>query len=88
MATSLSAPGIVESKDNYGTPQMAVVNGKKELIVFGGDIATGQDPATGKELWRINLGGDMSSSAITFSANGKQMVTMAAGSAIFTFSLP
>lgn len=47
------APGIVESKDNYGTPQMAVVNGKKELIVFGGDIATGQDPATGKELWRM-----------------------------------
>ena len=26
---------------------------KKELVVFGGDIATGQDPATGKELWRI-----------------------------------
>lgn len=47
------APGIVESKDNYGTPQMAVVNGKKELVVFGGDIATGQDPETGKELWRI-----------------------------------
>lgn len=47
------APGIVESKDNYGTPQMAVVNGKKELIVFGGDIATGQDPETGNELWRM-----------------------------------
>lgn len=47
------APGIVESKDNYGTPQMAKVNGKKELIVFGGDIATGQDPDTGKELWRL-----------------------------------
>lgn len=47
------APGIVESKDNYGTPQIAVVNGKKQLVVFGGDIATGQDPATGKEIWRI-----------------------------------
>jgi outer membrane protein assembly factor BamB len=47
------APGIIESKDNYGTPQMAAVNGKKELVVFGGDIATGQDPNTGKELWRI-----------------------------------
>jgi hypothetical protein len=46
------APGELESKDNYGTPQMAVVNGKKELVVFGGDIATGQDPDTGKELWR------------------------------------
>jgi outer membrane protein assembly factor BamB len=32
---------------------MAVVNGKKELVVFGSDIATGQDPDTGAELWRI-----------------------------------
>jgi outer membrane protein assembly factor BamB len=47
------APGVMESKDNYGTPQMALVNGKKELIVFGGDIATGQDPDTGNELWRM-----------------------------------
>ena len=47
------APGQMESKDNYGTPQMAVVNGKKELVIFGGDIATGQDPDTGAELWRI-----------------------------------
>lgn len=47
------APGVMESKDNYGTPQMAVVKGKKELVIFGGDIATGQDPDTGEELWRI-----------------------------------
>ncbi|HEU0119312.1 MAG TPA: PQQ-binding-like beta-propeller repeat protein [Bryobacteraceae bacterium] len=47
------APGQLESKDNYGTPQMALVNGKKELVVFGGDVATGQDPDTGKELWRL-----------------------------------
>ncbi|HRC44565.1 MAG TPA: PQQ-binding-like beta-propeller repeat protein, partial [Nitrospira sp.] len=46
------------------------------------------DAESGKELWRINLGGDMSSSAMTYSAGGKQMVTMAAGSAIFTFALP
>jgi hypothetical protein len=30
----------------------------------------------------------MSSNPITFLANGKQMVTMAAGSALFTFALP
>ncbi|MBI4904440.1 MAG: PQQ-binding-like beta-propeller repeat protein [Acidobacteria bacterium] len=47
------APGVMESKDNYGTPQMALVKGKKELVIFGGDIATGQDPDTGAELWRI-----------------------------------
>jgi alcohol dehydrogenase (cytochrome c) len=46
------------------------------------------DAATGQELWRINLGGDMSSSAITYAANGRQMVTMPAGSGIFAFTLP
>ena len=46
------------------------------------------DTDSGKELWRINLGGTMASNPISYMANGKQMVTMAAGSAIFTFSLP
>jgi alcohol dehydrogenase (cytochrome c) len=46
------------------------------------------DAESGKELWRINLGGDMSSSAITYMSDGKQMVTMPAGSGIFTFALP
>ncbi len=46
------------------------------------------DAETGHELWKLNLGGDMSSSAITYSVNGKQMVTMPAGSAIFAFTLP
>ncbi len=46
------------------------------------------DAESGKDLWRINLGGDMSSSAISYSVNGKQMVTMPAGSDIFTFALP
>ena len=43
------------------------------------------DAANGKELWRINLGGTMSSSAITYMVNGKQMVTMPAGGGLFTF---
>jgi alcohol dehydrogenase (cytochrome c) len=46
------------------------------------------DADNGRELWRINLGGDMSSSAITYRVNGKQMVTMPSGSGIFTFGLP
>ncbi|MEO7651708.1 MAG: hypothetical protein ABIZ80_14680, partial [Bryobacteraceae bacterium] len=45
------------------------------------------DAESGKELWRINLGGDMSSSAITYSVKGKQMVSMPAGSGLFTFAL-
>ena len=46
------------------------------------------DAETGKELWRVNLGGDMSSAAIAYSLNGKQMVTVPSGGGIFTFALP
>jgi len=46
------------------------------------------DAANGNELWRINLGGDMASNPVTYMVDGKQMVTMAAGSGLFTFSLP
>jgi alcohol dehydrogenase (cytochrome c) len=45
------------------------------------------DTDDGKELWRINLGGTMAANPITYSVDGKQMVTMAAGGAIFTFAL-
>jgi outer membrane protein assembly factor BamB len=43
---------VHESPDSYSTATMAVVNGKKQLIVSGGDYVTGHDLATGKELWR------------------------------------
>lgn len=46
------------------------------------------DVETGKELWRINLGGTMSSNPMTFSVKGKQMVVMPAGSGVFAFALP
>lgn len=43
---------IRESPDSYTTP-VAVKQGKVvEVVVTGGDIVTGHDPATGKELWR------------------------------------
>ena len=43
---------VMESRESYGTPIPAVRNGRTELIVTGGDIVSGHDPATGKELWR------------------------------------
>lgn len=46
------------------------------------------DAESGREAWRINLGGTMASNPISFEAGGKQMIVMAAGSAIFAFSLP
>jgi len=54
------------------------------------------DGESGRELWRIYLGGsdlgslgnaDMATSPITYLANGRQLVSMASGHALFTFEL-
>jgi outer membrane protein assembly factor BamB len=42
----------MESPDSYTTPLIASFDGKRELIIAGGDYVTGHDLATGKELWR------------------------------------
>ena len=41
-----------ESPDAYTTPAVARRDGKTEIVVTGGDVVTGHDPATGQELWR------------------------------------
>jgi len=43
-----------ESPDAYTTPTLARRGSKVEIVVTGGDVVTGHDPATGKELWRAN----------------------------------
>ncbi|MBS1826244.1 MAG: PQQ-binding-like beta-propeller repeat protein [Acidobacteria bacterium] len=45
----------VEAPDAYTTPTIAEVNGKLELIVSGGDLITGHDMDTVKELWRADV---------------------------------
>jgi outer membrane protein assembly factor BamB len=45
---------IRESPDAYITPALARVGKSFEIIINGGDDVTGHDPATGKELWRMN----------------------------------
>lgn len=44
---------IKESPDSYSTPQLAVYDGRPEVIINGGDVVTGNDPETGRELWRV-----------------------------------
>jgi outer membrane protein assembly factor BamB len=43
---------VVESPDSYTTPALLEYGGRTEIVVTGGDVVTGHDPATGKELWR------------------------------------
>jgi len=41
-----------ESLEAYSTPVPLEFNGRRELLVVGGDVLTGHDPESGKELWR------------------------------------
>ncbi|MES2709246.1 MAG: PQQ-binding-like beta-propeller repeat protein [Verrucomicrobiota bacterium] len=41
-----------ESHEAFSTPVPMVHNGRRELVVAGGDCLTGHDPANGRELWR------------------------------------
>ena len=44
---------ISESPDAYTTPQLVRNGSATEIVVSGGDVVTGHDPDTGKELWRL-----------------------------------
>jgi alcohol dehydrogenase (cytochrome c) len=59
-------------------------------LLFGGTKG-GQffalDARTGEELWRLDLGGTVHAAPITYSVDGEQFVTIAAGSAFFTLGL-
>jgi alcohol dehydrogenase (cytochrome c) len=60
-------------------------------VVFGGSDEGhffALDAETGRELWRQNAGGVIRANPISYLSRGKQVVAIAAGSAIFTYELP
>ena len=44
---------IQESPDSYVTPALLQSGKTAEIVLNGGDVVTGHDPETGKELWRV-----------------------------------
>jgi outer membrane protein assembly factor BamB len=42
---------------------------------------------TGELLWKMPLGGQINSGPMSYSVNGKQYITVAAGTALFAFAL-
>jgi outer membrane protein assembly factor BamB len=46
---------IVESPDSYTTPALLRYGKNAEIVITGGDVVTGHDPGTGKELWRADV---------------------------------
>ena len=43
-----------ESPDAYTTPALLRNGNATEIVITGGDVVTGHDPATGQELWRAD----------------------------------
>jgi alcohol dehydrogenase (cytochrome c) len=60
------------------------------LLFFGDDERSFEavDAATGKPLWHFNTGQGISASPMTYAVKSKQYVAIAAGSDIFSFTLP
>lgn len=58
-------------------------------LVFGtsGGILFALDANTGRELWRLPLGGQSRSPPISFTVDGQQVIAVAAGRALFLFAL-
>jgi outer membrane protein assembly factor BamB len=64
---------IHESPDSYITPALMRNGNQVEIVLTGGDVVTGHDPGTGKEMWRAdglnptnNPAGRIISSPVTF----------------------
>ena len=58
-------------------------------LVFGaaGGFAFAIDSATGRELWRVYLGGDTFAAPISFTVDGHQIILMSAGRALIALGL-
>ncbi|MBN1818346.1 MAG: PQQ-binding-like beta-propeller repeat protein [Sedimentisphaerales bacterium] len=46
------SPAVAESREAFSSPIPAILTGAPQLVLAGGDVLTGHDPATGEELWR------------------------------------
>jgi alcohol dehydrogenase (cytochrome c) len=60
------------------------------LLFFGDDAQSFEalNAMDGKPLWHFNTGQNITASPMTYAIDGKQFVSIAAGSDIFSFALP
>lgn len=71
--------------------RVAGILGTAGGLLFYGDPSgylVAADERNGRTLWKMPLHATLKTSPMTFTANGKQYVTLAAGSNIMTFALP
>jgi len=60
------------------------------LVFFGDDAQSFEavNANDGRPLWHFNMGQDISASPMSYAVQGKQYVSIAAGSDVFSFALP
>ena len=46
------------------------------------------DATTGRDLWHVQLGAAIYSTAVSYALDGKQYVVIPSGSGLFAFALP
>lgn len=83
--------GTVTWEIKHPTPAWAGVLSTAGGVVFSGDNEGGflaADSRTGRELWRYQLGAPLYAPPGTFTIDGRQYVTIAAGSTLTAFALP
>ena len=81
--------GEVKWEFKFHTPTWAGTLSTAGGLVFVGDMEgylTALDAHTGKSLWRFQTGSPITTHPITYMLDGKQIVAVAAGSNLFTFS--
>jgi alcohol dehydrogenase (cytochrome c) len=77
------------------SPPRAKELGYSGLLATGGHLVFGEsggfafaiDSTSGRELWRVSLGGRTSAAPISFTVDGHQVILVSAGQALFMFGL-
>jgi alcohol dehydrogenase (cytochrome c) len=87
--------GTGARKWEYSSPPLSSTIGFGGLLSTGGGLVFGTsggyffalDSTTGREVCKILLGGDTRAAPISFTVDGKQVVAVSAGKALFLFGL-
>jgi alcohol dehydrogenase (cytochrome c) len=85
------ATGEIKWKFEHTSPTLSGVLSTAGGLVFTGDAEgnfIAMDAALGEPLWHFQMGGAVYAAPMAFAVDGKEYVAIAAGSAIYAFSLP
>lgn len=86
-----------KGKWEYSSPSLVM----ERILYYGGLLATGGnlvfgasggsvfavESTTGREVWRVFLGGDTRAAPISFTVDGRQVIAVSAGRGLFVFGL-